>query len=242
MADAGVLVLSNVVLAAGLVVLAAANGVVMLVRRLGRSRRRNGAWALRCRLCGAHRALRPQRARADHRHYAVRRFCLDGELAVVDVSQRRARAGARRCWSGRRSISSSALPLNLLLPAPDAARAGFPRRRTLDRLEAIQGDVSSCFRVRGGLVRDRRDGGASAAIAGTRRGYAAAGDRRRGAGRAGAGGGAAGRILFAAPEPPACFRRGSPRCCIRSVPPFLRSSARRRLRRSPFSTVPATGF
>lgn len=57
------------------------------LRRLGDSRHRNDTRALRRRLCGAHRALWSRRAWSNHRHHFDRRLRVDGELAVVDISE-----------------------------------------------------------------------------------------------------------------------------------------------------------
>lgn len=85
----GVLMLSNVVLAAGLVALAAATGVMMLF----------AAWvvlgfgmALGLDDAGfaALTALYGHNARADYRNHALCGLCLDAELATIDCPERRA--------------------------------------------------------------------------------------------------------------------------------------------------------
>ena len=80
----GVLANSNLVLAAGLVLLGFAHGIVP-VRCLAAARHRHGDGALRAGLRDPHRALRPHSARANHRHYADRRLCQHGQLAPLRV-------------------------------------------------------------------------------------------------------------------------------------------------------------
>src|SRR5208283_4440530 len=100
----------------------------------------------------------------DHRHHAVRRLRLDGELAVIDISQRW--AGLARDPAGLggdepryRSAAQFALA------GPDAAAASLAPGGTLNRVEAVPGDVASRLRVRGRLVRHRLNGGTSSEIA-----------------------------------------------------------------------------
>ncbi len=82
----GVLALSNLVLAAGLVLLALANGIVGLAV----------SWAVlgvgmalglyEFGVCDAHRALRPRGPRADYRDHADCRLCEHRRMAVIGVS------------------------------------------------------------------------------------------------------------------------------------------------------------
>ena len=127
----GVLVLSNVVLAAGLVAACRCAWPGPAVRRLGilgigmALGLYDAGFAALAALYGH------ERARPDHRHHAVRRFRLDRELAAVDVPQRS--LGWRETvlvWAALNIVIG--LPLNLLLPVPDRRRrrrAGMPARQ-----------------------------------------------------------------------------------------------------------------
>ena len=211
------------------------------VRRLGHSRHRHVARALRCGLRHTGRALWSRGEGPDHRHHPVRRFRLNRKLAVVDVPQRCGRLARDRAGLGRAQYRDRYSAQSAAAGAATTA-PGVAPRRPLDRLEAVPRDVPAGVRVRGGLVRHRRDGGAPAAPARDRRRDPGAGHRRGSARRAGAGGGASGGIFPAAPRPSAY---GGPRRSGAASGRLGRPCPRRRAdgdRIRDSSTAPATDF
>jgi len=158
-----VLALSNVVLAAGLVALAAANGPVLLF----------AAWAV----LGVGMAL----GLYDAAFAAL--TALYGREARAPITGITLIAGfastvswplstfLNDLWGWRETLLVWAA-FNLVRLAtqsaaarPETASAACTAARPVDRMEALQGDVSSRLRLCGGLVRDRRDVGALAAFA-----------------------------------------------------------------------------
>ena len=186
----GVLVLSNIVLAAGLVALAAANGPVLLF----------AAWAvlgvgmalgLYDTAFAALSALYGRDARGPITGITL----IAGFASTVSwplTTLLNGLLGWRETllvWAALNLVLGVAAQLAAALPGTDGADGAHAR--PLGRMEAVPGDVSPRFCFCGGLVRDWRDVGAPAAPARALRSFSVAGDRGGRLGRAGAGGGAA---------------------------------------------------
>ncbi len=229
--------LSNVVLAAGLVALAAANGVVMLF----------AAWvvlgfgmALGLYDAGfaALTALYGHNARADYRHHALCRLCLDAELAAIDCPERRA-------WLARDASGLGGVQYGHRLAAElAAAGAGtcilharaLPNMRSAgNRIRKCSCSLSCSPPLGSSLARWLRTCRACSSAPAQRlcrRSPLRRWSVRRRSRRVWSSSSCyAGRIRL--------FPPGSPRCCIRSAPSSLRSSVRRR--RSPFTIFYGAG-
>jgi len=209
----GVLALSNLVLAAGLVLLGIAQGFHSGFG-LGGPRRRHGPGTLRSGFRHPHRALRPRCARTDHRHHLDRRLRQHGGMAALSLSRRAIwLARCVPCLGGAARSDRAALE-----PAADPARAAAgPRVR--DRRRSVAGparcDGDPRVRLRRDLVCHRRDGRASAAPPRNRRCEHNGGDCRRRPRRTGTGRGPSCRVRRVAHGASFGFRRVSPPCCIR---------------------------
>src|SRR5438270_1149653 len=199
-----VLALSNLVLAAGLVLLALTQRRCEPRGRVGSPRHRDGDGSLRSCLRHPCRSLWPGGARADYRDYPDRRLRQHRRLAAVGV----ARSSFRLARGLPRLGGAASLDRLAVEPAADPTRAAThshksDRSAANRRTDASRSDAAARLCLCRDLVCHRGDGGPSAPTARNSRGKRDGGDCRSRLGRASASGSSPRRVWCAEADAPA---------------------------------------
>ena len=187
-------------------------------RRLAPARRRHGRRSLRCRLCRARAHLRRCGAPLDHRHHADGGVCLDHRMAAVRMGPRDHRLAQHLLRLGGGAYPDRTADQSHHAAGGEGREGGGGRGRQAAHPDRSHHDPAG-VRLRGGLDRHRRDGGAPAAHDGGRRRDDDAGGVRRRPDRAVAGGRphlrgelfSAAIIRWYRPSSPASRTRSAPR-------------------------------